>query len=38
MSEQSERHLPTTIAQGREATEARRARGSTLVGFLQVIQ
>jgi hypothetical protein len=34
MSERSERHVPTTIANGREATEARRARGSTLGGFL----
>jgi hypothetical protein len=34
MSERSERHSPTMIAQGREATEARRARGSTLGGFL----
>jgi hypothetical protein len=34
MSERSERHLPTMIAQGREATEARRARGSTLGGLL----
>ena len=34
MSERSERHVPTVIANGREATEARRARGSTLGGFL----
>jgi hypothetical protein len=34
MSERSERHVTTMIANGREATEARRARGSTLGGLL----